>query len=34
MGGTSTIVVKEYADSFEKTNLEETLSKLGVAERG
>jgi nicotinamidase-related amidase len=26
------IVVKEYADSFEKTNLEETLSKLGVTE--
>jgi nicotinamidase-related amidase len=26
------IVVKEYADSFEKTNLEELLSKLGVTE--
>lgn len=26
------IVVKEYADSFEKTNLEETLSKLGITE--
>ena len=26
------IVVKEFADSFEKTNLEETLSKLGVTE--
>lgn len=26
------IVVKDYADSFEKTNLEETLSKLGVTE--
>lgn len=25
-------VVKEYADSFEKTNLEEILSKLGVPE--
>ncbi len=24
------VVVKEYADSFEKTNLEETLAKLGV----
>ena len=28
----SPVVVKEYADSFEKTNLEETLSKLGVSE--
>jgi nicotinamidase-related amidase len=26
------IVVKEFADSFEKTNLEVTLSKLGVTE--
>lgn len=26
------IVVKEYADSFEKTNLKETLSKLGATE--
>lgn len=26
------VVVKEFADSFEKTNLEETLSKLGAAE--
>jgi nicotinamidase-related amidase len=26
------IVIKEFADSFEKTNLEETLSKLGVTE--
>lgn len=26
------IVVKEYADSFEKTDLEETLSRLGVTE--
>jgi len=26
------VVVKEYADSFEKTNLEDTLSKLGVTE--
>jgi len=26
------IVVKEFADSFEKTNLDETLSKLGVTE--
>ena len=24
------VVVKEFADSFEKTNLEETLAKLGV----
>lgn len=26
------IVVKEFADSFERTNLEETLTKLGVDE--
>lgn len=26
------IVVKEFADSFEKTTLEETLSKIGVTE--
>jgi nicotinamidase-related amidase len=26
------VVVKEFADSFEKTNLEETLAKLGVTE--
>ena len=26
------IVVKEFADSFERTNLEETLSKLGATE--
>ncbi len=26
------VVVKEFADSFEKTNLEETLSKLGATE--
>jgi nicotinamidase-related amidase len=26
------IVVKEYADGFEKTNLEETLTKLGATE--
>jgi len=26
------IVVKEFADGFEKTNLEETLTKLGVTE--
>jgi nicotinamidase-related amidase len=26
------IIVKEHADSFEKTNLEETLSKLAVTE--
>ena len=26
------IVIKEFADSFEKTTLEETLSKLGVTE--
>jgi nicotinamidase-related amidase len=26
------IVVKEYADGFEKTNLEETLAKLGATE--
>jgi nicotinamidase-related amidase len=26
------IVVKEFADSFEKTNLEETLAKLGVTD--
>ena len=26
------IVVKEFADSFERTNLEKTLSKLGVTE--
>jgi nicotinamidase-related amidase len=26
------IVVKEFADSFEKTTLEETLAKLGVTE--
>mgnify|MGYP002788347070 CR=1 FL=1 len=26
------IVVKEYADSFEKTDLEDTLSRLGVTE--
>jgi len=26
------VVVKEYADSFEKTTLEETLAKLGVTE--
>ena len=26
------VVVKEFADSFEKTTLEETLSKLGVTE--
>ena len=26
------VVVKEYADSFEKTNLEVTLNKLGVTE--
>ena len=26
------VVVKEFADSFEKTTLEETLSKLGVNE--
>ncbi len=26
------VVVKEFADSFERTNLEETLSKLGVTE--
>ena len=26
------VVVKEFADSFEKTNLEETLAKLGVTD--
>ncbi len=26
------VVVKEFADSFERTNLEETLSKLGATE--
>lgn len=26
------IVVKEFADSFEKTNLEETLTRLGITE--
>ena len=26
------VVVKEFADSFEKTNLEETLTKLGVTD--
>ena len=26
------IIVKEFADSFEKTNLEETLAKLGVTD--
>ncbi|MGE0758829.1 MAG: isochorismatase family protein [Pirellulaceae bacterium] len=31
-GSHAPIVVKEYADSFEKTNLEETLRKLGVTE--
>lgn len=29
---TAPVVVKEFADSFEKTNLEETLTKLGVTE--
>lgn len=29
---TAPVVVKEFADSFEKTNLEEALSKLGVTE--
>ena len=28
----ATVVVKEFADSFEKTNLEETLTKLGVTD--
>lgn len=28
----SPVVVKEYADSFEKTNLEDTLKSLGVKE--
>ena len=28
----ASVVVKEFADSFEKTNLEETLTKLGVTE--
>ena len=26
------VIVKEFADSFEKTNLEETLAKLGVTD--
>lgn len=26
------VIVKEFADSFEKTNLEETLTKLGITE--
>ena len=29
---TAPIVVKEFADSFERTNLEETLTKLGATE--
>jgi nicotinamidase-related amidase len=29
---TAPVVVKEFADSFEKTTLEETLTKLGVTE--
>lgn len=29
---TAPVVVKEFADSFEKTNLEETLAKLGITE--
>jgi nicotinamidase-related amidase len=29
---TAPVVVKEFADSFEKTTLEETLTKLGVSE--
>jgi nicotinamidase-related amidase len=29
---TAPVVVKEFADSFEKTNLEETLTKLGVTD--
>ena len=28
----ATVVVKEFADSFEKTNLEEALTKLGVTD--
>jgi nicotinamidase-related amidase len=26
------VVIKEFADSFEKTNLEETLAKIGVTD--